>query len=99
MHNASGSAVGRAADQRLEPEEKGSLDAWGLGGSFEVGAEQIFRQIDLSPSKDGMVRQAERVLLGRMPLTATAYPLRVQHERMWDEYMLRHNQRLARLRA
>ncbi len=29
-----------------------------------------------------MFRQAERVLLGRMPLTATAYPLRVQHERI-----------------
>jgi hypothetical protein len=28
-----------------------------------------------------MVRQAVRVLLGRMPLTATAYPLRVHHER------------------
>ena len=28
-----------------------------------------------------MVRQAERVLLGRMPRTATAYPLRVHHER------------------
>src|SRR5512146_94661 len=28
-----------------------------------------------------MLRQAVRVLLGRMPLTATAYPLRVQHER------------------
>jgi hypothetical protein len=28
-----------------------------------------------------MVRQAVRVLLGRMPLTVTAYPLRVHHER------------------
>jgi len=28
-----------------------------------------------------MARQAVRVLLGWMPLTATAYPLRVHHER------------------
>jgi len=31
-----------------------------------------------------MVRQAVRVLLGRRPLTATAYPLRVHHERPFD---------------
>lgn len=31
-------------------------------------------------SNDRMVRQAERVLLGQMPLTAKAYPLRVHHE-------------------
>ena len=33
-----------------------------------------------------MVRQAERALLGRMPLTATAYPLRVHHERPFMFY-------------
>ena len=39
-----------------------------------------------------MLRQAVRVLLGRMSLTATAYPLGVWHERMWVEFMLRRAQ-------
>ncbi len=37
--------------------------------------------LSLSKGEPFMVRQAVRVLLGRMPLTATAYPLRVHHER------------------
>jgi hypothetical protein len=38
--------------------------------------------LSLPKATSFMVRQAVRVLLGRLSLTATAYPLRVHHERI-----------------